>query len=155
MNAPASLLKLTTVAAAALLLAACATSALVTGRVRPPIDPALVRVYYTPPVGFEEIARLDTASGPFTYGEQNKMNSVLAKMRKEAAKLGANGVLLVGTDDGYGGGGVNVGGGYGRGGGRSFSSVGVGVDISPRQKYAHGLAIHVPNPPPPAPAPGN
>lgn len=134
--------------ALAALLAACATSSVVTGRARPPIDPAQVRIYYTPPAGYEEIARLNTSSGAFTYGEQNKMNSVLAKLRNEAARLGANGVLLVGTDSGYGGGGVNVGGGVGRGGGRTFSSVGVGVDITPRQKYAYGLAIYVANPPP-------
>lgn len=135
-------------------LAACATSALVTGRPRPPIDPSQVRFYYDPPPGvFEEIALLETSSGAFTYGNQNKTNSVMNKLRKEAAKLGANGVLFRGTSDGYGGGGVSVGAGGGRFGGRGFSSAGVGVDISPRQKYAKGVAIYVANPPPEPPAP--
>jgi hypothetical protein len=135
--------------AAALLLSACAGSHVLTGTPRPPIDPAQVRLYYGPPPGgFEEIARLEVNSGALTYGEQNKVDSVLQKLRNEAAKLGANGVLFQGTADGYRSGGVSVGGGLGRGGGRSFSSAGVGVDISPQQKYASGVAIWVANPPP-------
>lgn len=137
------------VAVVALSAAACASSALVTGRTRPAIDPAQVRVYFSaPPTPYEEIARLQTGSGAFTYGEQNKMNSVIAKLRKEAAKLGANGVLFTGTEDGYGGSSVGVGAGGGRIGGSGFSSGGIGVSISPSQKYAYGLAIYVANPPP-------
>ena len=131
------------------LLAACATSSMVTGRVRPPIDPAQVRIYQLPPPGeFEEIAQLDTQSGPFTYGEQNKMNSVLAHLRKQAAKLGANGVLLVGTENAIGGGRTSVGVAGGSIGGHGYGGASVGVDLSPRRKYAHAIAIHVPNPPP-------
>jgi hypothetical protein len=136
------------------LLAASPTSAMVPGRVRPPIDPAQVRIDPAPPAGgFEEIAQLDTQSGAFIYGEQNKMNSVLSHLRKEAAKLGANGVLLVGTENGYGGGGTSVGVSGGSFGRHSYGGVGVGVDITPRKKYAHGIAIYVANPPPPEPPP--
>jgi hypothetical protein len=144
---------------ACLALSACASSALVTGTPRAPIDPSQVRVYFSAPAGgYEEIAQLESNSGAFTYGEQNKMNAVVAKLRKEAAKLGANGVLFRGTSDGYGGSGVSVGAGGGRVGGSSFSGGGVGVNISPRQKYARGIAIHVANPAatdemPPAPQP--
>ncbi|MDN5782329.1 MAG: hypothetical protein L0H23_09990, partial [Luteimonas sp.] len=143
-----------------LLLSACASSALVTGTPRAPIDPSQVRVYFSAPQGgYEEIALLESNSGAFTYGEQNKMNSVVAKLRKEAAKLGANGVLFRGTADGYGGGGMSVGAGGGRIGGSGFSSGGVGINISPRQKYARGIAIHENKPaavdetPPPPPPP--
>lgn len=142
-----------------LALAACASSALVTGTPRAPIDPSQVRIYFSaPPGGYEEIALLESNSGAFTYGEQNKMDSVVAKLRKEAARLGANGVLFRGTADGYGNSGVSVGAGGGRVGGSSFSSGGIGVNISPRQKYARGIAIYVANPAavdetPPAPAP--
>jgi hypothetical protein len=139
-----------------LLLAGCATSAMVTGRVRPPIDPAQVPVYTMPPPGgFEEVAQLETQSGAFTYGEQNKLDSVLANLRKQAAKLGANGVLLVGTENGRGGGGTSVGVSGGSFGSHSYGGVGVGVDISPTKKYAHGIAIYVPNPPPPEAPPTN
>ncbi|HEY5851570.1 MAG TPA: hypothetical protein VIT62_12500 [Lysobacter sp.] len=136
------------------LLAGCqSTSQLVTGTPRPPIDPAQVRVYFTPPPnGFEEIARLETASGGFTYGEQNKLNDVINNLRIEAAKLGANGVLFVGSENSYGGSSIGVGAGggsYGGYHGGNFSSGGVGVSISPTKKYATGLAIYVANPPPP------
>ena len=133
---------------AALFLAGCASSHVLTGTPRAPIDPSQVRIYHGPPPGqYEEIAILNTSSGALTYGEQNKVDSVLRKLRAEAAKLGANGVLFQGTADGQRSGGVSVGGGLGRGGGRTFSSAGVGVDISPQQKYASGVAIWVANPP--------
>lgn len=145
----ASIQRVVSLSLLTLLLAACASSHMLTGRPRPPIDPAQVRVYFAPPPnGYEEIAILQSSSGAFTYGEQNKMNSVIGKLRAEAAKLGANGVLFQGTDEGYGGGGMSVGAGGGRFGGRSFSGGSVGVDISPRQKYARGLAVYVANPPP-------
>ncbi len=142
----------------ALTLAACATSHILTGQPRAPIDPAQVRVYFQPPPGgYEEIALLDTRSGAFTYGEQNKTNQVIEKLRIEAAKLGANGVLFQGTSDSWGGTGVSVGAGGGSYGGSSFSSGGIGVSVTPTQKYARGVAIYVANPPPmpaPVPAPG-
>jgi len=142
-------------AAVVLVLAACASSHVLTGSPRPPIDPSQVRIYYGPPPGgYEEIALLETNSGALTYGEQNKTDAILAKLRTEAARLGANGVLFQGTADSYGRGGASVGVGGGRVGGSSFSSAGVGVNISPRQKYAKGIAVYVPNPPPEqAPAP--
>ena len=134
---------------AALVLAGCASSHMLTGTPRAPIDPAQVRIYHGPPPGeYEEIAILETRSGALTYGEQNKVDSVLQKLRNEAAKLGANGVLFQGTADQVRAGGVSVGGGLGRGGGHTFSSAGVGIDISPRQKYASGIAIWVEDPPP-------
>lgn len=133
----------------AVVLAACASSHVLTGNPRPPIDPSQVRIYYGPPPGgYEEIALLETSSGAFTYGEQNKTDSIMTKLRAEAAKLGANGILFQGTADDYGGGGASVGVGGGRVGGSSFSSAGVGVNISPRQKHARGIAVYVPNPPP-------
>lgn len=145
--------RLLSVAALAALLAACASSHTLVGSPRPPIDPAQVRFYYDPPgVPFEEIALLDVSSGAFTYGEQNKSDAIRRRLREEAAKLGANGVIFRGATSGYGGG-VSVGAGGGRIGGSSYGGVGVGVNISPEQKYARGVAIHVPNPPPETRAP--
>lgn len=141
--------------AAACMLAACASGGpLVTGTPRAPVDPAQVRFYYDMPAGAEQIAIIDANSGAFTYGNQNKTNSVMQKLREQAAKLGANGVVYRGTVSGPSGGGVGVGVGGGRVGGSSFSSAGVGVNISPTQKYAEAAAIYVANPPPePAAAP--
>src|SRR5690606_5114176 len=99
----------------ALLAGGCAsTSTVMLGPARPAISPEQVQVYYTPPPGrYDEIAVLETSSGGFTYGEQNKMNAVIGKLRTAAAELGANGVLFQGTAEGYGGSsiGIGVGGG--------------------------------------------
>lgn len=148
-------LTLASLSAAVVLLSACASSALITGKTRPPIDPSQVSIYYAPPPGkYEEIALLDTKSGAFTYGEQNKTNAIVAHLREEAAKVGANGVLFGGAVSGPGNTGVSVGAGGGRAGGRSFSSGGLGVSISPTQKFARGTAIYVTNPPPMSDRPG-
>lgn len=137
---------------AAVMLAStgCAsTASVMLAQPRPAIAVEQVRVYYSPPPGrYEEIALLETSSGGFTYGQQNKMNSVIGKLRAEAAKLGANGVLLQGTAHDFSGSNVGVGVGgsdYGR---SSSVGVGVGVNISPTQLYARAMAIHVIDPPP-------
>lgn len=136
-------------AAIGLALAGCAsTSKVMLGPTYPAIAPEQVHIYYQPPARYREVALLETQSGAFTYGEQNKMNSVLTKLRAEAAKLGANGVLFQGTENGYGGSGVGVGVGGGHFGGHSHFGGGVGVDISPTQKYARGMAIYVTDPTP-------
>lgn len=141
------LLRSALLALTVLALAACASSRpLVTGQQRAPIDPALVQVYYSaPPAGYHEIARLEVNSGAFTYGDQAKTNAIIERLRRQAASLGANGVLLLGTADSGGGTGVSVGGGIGRGsGGFRASGAGVGVSISPSQRYGSGIAIYVP-----------
>jgi hypothetical protein len=135
--------------AAACLLAACATGGpLLTGTPRAPIDPSQVRFYYDAPAGAEQIAIIDASSGAFTYGNANKTNSVMQKLREQAARLGANGVVYRGAVSAPGNSGVGIGVGGGRIGGSSYSSAGVGVNISPTQKYAEGAAIYVANPPP-------
>lgn len=134
---------------AALVLAGCSsTSRVMLGPTYPPLSPEQVRIYYQPPPRYREVALLETDSGALTYGEQNKMNAVLSKLRVEAARLGANGVLFQGTQNGYGGGGVGVGVGGGRFGGHSSFGGSVGVDLSPSQKHARGMAIFVTDPTP-------
>ena len=97
--------------AAAGLLAACAnTSHVITGKPRAAIDPAQVALYTTPPVKYEEIAVIDASSQmSFAFGDQKKMDAVIVRLKKEAASLGANGVLLQGTGSGGGGVGTGVG----------------------------------------------
>lgn len=127
-----------------LLLAGCAnTSRVMIGHARPPITADQVQVYTTPPPRYHEIALLETRSGSFTYGEQNKMNAVLAHLRKAAADLGANGVLLQEQGNARSGGGVGVGVGGGHWGGHTGVSGGVGIDISPSQKHARAVAIYI------------
>lgn len=125
-------------------LAACAsTSKVMIGQARAPITPDQVRIYSQPPPHYQEIAVLDTQSGGFTYGEQNKMDEVLANLRKSAAELGANGVLLEGHGNAYSGSSVGLGVGKENYGGSSSSAVGVGFSISPSPKHARAVAIWV------------
>jgi len=133
----------------ALLAGGCAsTSKVMLGPARPAISPEQVQVYYTPPPGrYDEIAVLETSSGGFTYGEQNKMNAVIGKLRTAAAELGANGVLFQGTAEGYGGSSIGIGVGGGSFGRRSYTSGGVGVSVSPTPKHGAGIAIYVYDPP--------
>lgn len=130
--------------------AGCAsTSRYMIGEARPAIAPEQVRVYFAPPPGrYEEIAVLETSSGGLTYGEQNKMDEVVGKLRVAAAELGANGVLFQDSVQGYGGSNVGVGIGGGRFGGSSHVGGGIGVNISPSRKHARGIAVYVLEPPP-------
>ncbi len=134
---------------AVIVIAGCSsTSRVMLGPTYPPLSPEQVRIYYQPPPRYREIALLETDSGALTYGEQNKMNAVLGKLRVEAARLGANGVLFQGTQNGYGGSGVGVGIGGGHFGGHGGFGGSVGVDLSPSQKHARGMAIFVTDPSP-------
>ena len=132
-------------AAAATLLTACATSShVLTGTVRPPISPDQVKVYTQPPPVFEEIARLDSSSGgSFSFGAQAKTDKVIERLKKEAAKLGANGVLLQGISDRPSG---SIGTGFGSGSASANSAVGVGfgTSVATYEKEGLGLAIYVP-----------
>lgn len=133
----------------AFLFVACATTShVITGKVRTPIEPSQVKVYSTAPPDYEEIAVIDaTSRSSGSFGDQKKMDTVIERLKKEAASLGANGVLLQSTGSEYGGGvgtGVSTGVGIGGGG----LSIGTGIFTASDNKTARGLAIHVPTPPP-------
>ena len=99
------------VLAVTLLVTGCASgSALVTGAARAPIDPASVRIYTTPPTQFEEIAIVKAASGS-GWTQQGDVDYAVAELKEQAAKVGANGVLLTSTGTQIGVVGVPVGGG--------------------------------------------
>ena len=145
--------------ASLLLLAACSTSShVLVGTARPPISPDSVRVYRQPPLRYEEIATLNaTSQGSFAITGQQNMDKAIERLKAEAAKLGANGVLLGEVHDQQTGSiGTGVGSGsYGPSGG---SSVGVGGSFGITNKAASALAIYVPpeaqvqQPAPPPPA---
>jgi hypothetical protein len=133
------------IAFAAVLLVACATSHVMIGKARPPIAPSDVHIYYRPPqTPYEEIARLDTSSqGTFSFTAQRKTDAVLRRLQAEAAKLGANGVLLEGIAD-QASGSIGTGGGsesYSRGG---SVGGGLGLNAGLSRKVGGGIAIYVP-----------
>jgi hypothetical protein len=131
-------------AALLLLLAGCAgTSTMMLGQARPPLDPAAVLIYHARPPGAIDIAELDAKSG-VGFGTQAQRDAAIERLRREAAALGANGVLLLGGGSDRGPVGVGVGGSSGHYDRHGGSSVGVGITIPTQQARAHGVAIWVP-----------
>ena len=129
----------------AVLLPGCSTSShVMVGTARPPISPESVRIYLEPPPRYEQVATLDaTSQGSFAITGQQNMDKAMARLKEEAAKLGANGVLLQGVQDQQTGSiGTGVGSSsYGPG---SSTGVGVGGSFAISNKAAHGIAIYVP-----------
>jgi hypothetical protein len=93
---------------ALLFLAGCgAGSSIVVGTTREPIDPSQVRIYLRAPANYEEVAVVEADSfGSFAVSNQGRTDSVIERMKKKAAALGANGILI--TSTGKSGGGASV-----------------------------------------------
>jgi hypothetical protein len=141
--------RLAVILGVALFLNGCASSShTIVGRVRPPIDPGDVEVFTSPPRHYEEVALLDASSaGGFGRVSEAGTDEAIYRMKEEAAKLGANGVLLTGVGERYGGSlGIGIG-GFGVSGGRSHvtaggGSVGFGAPIV--HEGVQGVAIYIP-----------
>lgn len=69
-------------------------NAIITGNTRVPISPAEVRLYRTAPANFEEIAIVLASAGHDFRKNSSLMNSAIERIKEEAAKVGANGVIL-------------------------------------------------------------
>lgn len=81
----------------ALLLSACASgSAIVTGATRPATSPQAVQLYTTSPAKYEVIA-LVKASSDAGWTSQDSVDYAIQELKAQAAKLGANGVLIKAT----------------------------------------------------------
>ncbi len=123
------------------LLTGCAnTSQIVVGKQRAAIAPEQVKIYVDAPKHYEKVAILDSwASDGMT--QQHNTDMIIADMKKKAAALGANGILLLNTDAG----GTNMSGfgtGYNSNGTTSFSS----FFASEMQSKAKAYAIYVGKP---------
>jgi hypothetical protein len=140
----AVVLRLRITALASVLLGSCATSShVLVGTPRPPISPDLVKVYTQPPAKYEQIATIDaSSSGSMAITSQQNMDKAIERMKAEAAKLGANGILLQGVQDQQSG---AIGTGVGSSSYGSNSSVGGGIggSLGIYNKAATGLAIYV------------
>jgi hypothetical protein len=133
------------IVAAAMGLSACVTSHVIVGKVRPPISPDQVQLYLHPPATrYEEIALLESSSKhSFSFTAQGKSDAVIDRLKADAAKLGANGILLEGVGDKATG---SVGSGFGGATGAGNSVIGAGFSTSGTVfvKSGKGLAIYVP-----------
>jgi len=125
-------------------LGACAsTSTLVTGKPRAAITADQVRLYTHPPRQYEEIALIQSSSrGSFTFSDQAQMDVLVKRLKEEAAKLGANGVLLESAGD-VPSGSVGTGVGTGGGGGGGFTFGGIGLSTTTTAKAGSARAIFV------------
>jgi hypothetical protein len=126
-------------------LAACAPSShVLVGTAHPPISPSEVKLYLQPPPTFEQIAILNASSNSmFGTGGQGSVDKVIQRLKVEAAKVGANGIILEGMSDRETG---SLGGGSGSTSysGNSAVGVGVGGSLGIFKKTAQGRAIFVP-----------
>jgi uncharacterized protein YbjQ (UPF0145 family) len=128
-----------------LALTGCATSShVLIGTPRPPIPPESVRVYLQPPPRFEQIATIEaTSQGSLALTGQQNMDKAIERLKKEAAKVGANGILLQGVRNTQSGA-IGTGVGSSSYGGGSAVGVGVGGSFGLYSKAAQGIAIYVP-----------
>ncbi|RDD31268.1 hypothetical protein CR161_11485 [Prosthecochloris sp. ZM] len=75
----------------------CATgSAIVTGKARPAIAPTEVKIYLDPPSQYETIGIVE-ASSDVEFSTQAAQDRVIKELQSQAAKIGANGVVLMDT----------------------------------------------------------
>ena len=82
-------------ALALFVLAGCSTgSALLTGTARDPIDPSGVKIYrFEPSVHFEYVGIVKSEAESL-FSQQDALNRATEELKKQAAKMGANGIIL-------------------------------------------------------------
>lgn len=129
---------------AALALGGCAPSShILVGTARPAIAPSEVKIYTTPPEHYDQIALLDaTSKSALGTGGQKSVDKVIERLKIEAARLGANGIILGDMTDRQSG---SIGTGVGSDSYSRHSAVGVGVggSLGIYTKSGKGTAIYV------------
>lgn len=79
------------------LVTACASgTVLVTGEKRPPSDPTSVRIVHAMPDGADVIARVE-ANSDMGFTAQDSLNYAVDELKKQAAKVGANILVITST----------------------------------------------------------
>ena len=89
-----------------IIIAGCyPVSHIVVGDVKPPISPEGVKLYLDYPNEYEKIALIDAGSNfalkdpDILFTWQSKSNKVIERLKIAASELGANGIVIVGTDN--------------------------------------------------------
>jgi len=83
----------------AIFLTGCASgSAIITGTTRSVTDPKTVKLYLEEPSRYEVIGIVE-ASSDSGWTAQSSQNYAVEELKKQAAKIGANGVLLMNTGE--------------------------------------------------------
>jgi hypothetical protein len=127
------------------IVAACATTShALIGKARAPLSTDQVQLYLEPPAnGFEQIAVIEASSKhSFSFTAQGKEDVVIRRLKEEAAKLGANGVLLREISNGpIGTVGADVSTEHENA--RGYISLGLGASVLTMQKFGEGIAIYL------------
>jgi hypothetical protein len=128
----------------AAVIGCASTHTALVGQPRPPISPESVQIFLEPPkVRYEQIANLTASSrGSFAVTTHAKIDKVIERLKKEAARLGANGVLLHGVDSRSAG---SLGAGVSTESetGHSPYGLGFGTSVFLSQESGSGVAIFV------------
>ena len=121
-------------------------TSIVTGKKRDPISVDDVQIYRVAPENYEEIAIVSASAGHDFKSNESLLNSTVKRLKEEAAKVGANGVLLSVIDErdaptttaSYGTASVF-------GSGSSATAYGSGISVGRGDDYSRmrGLAIYV------------
>jgi len=80
-------------------------SHIIVGDTREPIHPSNVEIYLDYPEQYQKIALIDAGSNfafkdpAILFDWQGKMDKATERLKIEAAKLGANGILIINTDN--------------------------------------------------------
>jgi hypothetical protein len=120
------------------------SSHVLVGNPRPPINPDQVRVYLEPPAQSQQIALLQTSSRiAFALSAQAKTDKVMERLKKQAASLGANGIVLQGLGD-QGSGVIGVDSTHISTSGTHASTFGISSGDGISSKSGTAIAIYVP-----------
>lgn len=133
---------ITSMAAVTITISGCASSAILVGTARPEISPDKVKIYIRAPKTYEEVALIEASSkASFSASSQGKMDVVVRRLKEEAAKLGANGVLLQGTGDQFAG--AVAPSTMFMPASPGAPAIGMGIAVPVMHKAGNGLAIYV------------
>ena len=129
-------------AAVILSLVGCAVTndtTVLVGKARPPTNPDQVKLYFKPPAKYEHIALVSSDSAHDFMSKQALADLTMKNFKEQAARVGANGILIEGVGDFYtGSSGVMV-----MPAASGGVSVGTGAMNARTGKKASGMAIFV------------
>ncbi len=82
-----------------LIIFGCVTgSAIVTGKARPAIKASFVKIYIDPPHKYETLGIVE-ASSDIELSSQAAQDRVIVELKRQAARIGANGIILLSTGE--------------------------------------------------------
>jgi len=115
------------------------------GTAHPPVDASAVRIYIHPPSGYDEIAMVSADSrGSLRWSSQGTTDLVLERLKREAAQLGANGLLNLKLGEPWAASpALGTGIAYGWGGTPASYGLGTSTSLPAPFKSATALAIRV------------